>query len=250
MGSCRGVVGSADAHVQSIATRRPRPQAVRARGASLLPFRLPARPSLGSPWAWGLLSAFWQRGSPDLPACGLRRGSSGGPARPIFISSSSRPSRGAKPRRADDMKLPQRQPHQAGSRGGGEIKAGVPREEPVTQAMTIETRRAPGGRRPAQCPCFPLVQRGQAQAGASGKGFHSGATRPRLEERRDGGHRGAQDGVITSAFGSRRPTLVRITCTRCSPSKWPLLVPFPLNIWEEDQASINRTSHHSRRQLI
>ena len=81
----------------------------------------------------------------------------------------------------------------------------------------------------------PLVQRGQAHAKASGKGCHSGATRPRPAERQDGGHRGAQDGVITSAFGSRRPTLVRITCTRCSPSKWPLLAPFPLNIWEEDQ---------------
>ena len=103
----------------------------------------PSRPSPRAPWARGLLSAFWERGSPDLPACGLRRGSSGGPVWPIFISSSSRPSRGAKPRGADDMKLPQRQPHQAGSRGGGEIKAGVPREEPVMQAMTIETRRAP-----------------------------------------------------------------------------------------------------------
>ena len=61
----------------------------------------------------------------------------------MFISSSSRPSRGAKPREADDRKLPQRQPHQVGSRGGGEIKAGVPQEAPVTQAMTIETRRAP-----------------------------------------------------------------------------------------------------------
>ena len=88
-------------------------------------------------------SAFWQRGSLDLPACGLRRGSGGGPARPIFISPSSRPSRGAKPRGAGDRKPPQRQPHQAGSRGGGEIKAGVPREVPVTQAMTIEARRAP-----------------------------------------------------------------------------------------------------------
>ena len=24
-------------------------------------------------------------------------------------------------------------------------------------------------------------------------------------------------------------------CTRCSPSKWSLLAPFPLNIWEEGQ---------------
>ena len=84
----------------------------------------------------------------------------------------------------------------------------------------------------------PLVQRGQAQAWstkASSKGYHFSATRPRPAERQDGGHRGAQDSVITSAFGSRRPTLFRITCTRCSPSKWPLLAPFPLNIWEEDQ---------------
>ena len=152
--------GSGDAHVQSTATRRPRPQAVRARRASPLPFRLPARPSPGAPWARGLLSAFWERGSPDLPACGLRRGSSGGPAWPIFISSSSRPSRGAKPRGADDRKLPQRQPHQAGSRGGGEIKAGVPREEPVMHSMTFETRRAPGGRRLAHCPCFPFGAKG------------------------------------------------------------------------------------------
>ena len=70
------------------------------------------------------LSAFWERGSPDLPACSLRCGSSGGPMQPSFIISSSRPSRGAKPRGADDRKLPQEQPHQAGTRGGGENKAG------------------------------------------------------------------------------------------------------------------------------
>ena len=78
-----------------------------------------------------------------------------------------------------------------------------------------------------------LVQRGQAQAKVSGKGYHSGATRPRPAGRPDGGHRGAQDSVITSAFGSRRPPLVRITCTRCSPSNGQLLAPFPLIIWGE-----------------
>ena len=35
---CRGGMGSGDSHVPSIATRRPRPQAVRARGAPHLPF--------------------------------------------------------------------------------------------------------------------------------------------------------------------------------------------------------------------
>ena len=152
--------GSGDAHVQSTTTRRPRPQAVRARGTSRLPHRFSAKASPRTPWARGLLSAFWEWGSPDLPACGLRHGSGGGPARPIFISPSSRPSRGAKPCGADDRKLPQEWPHQAGSRGGGEINARVPREDPMTQAMTIKTRRALGGRRPTQGPCFPFGAKG------------------------------------------------------------------------------------------
>ncbi len=52
-----------------------------------------------------------------------------------------------------------------------------------------------------------LVQRGQAQprsTEASGKGCHFGATRPRPGGLRDGGHRGAQDGVITRALRRRR----------------------------------------------
>ena len=106
-------------------------------------------------------------GVPRL-AC-LRRGSSGDTARPIFIISSSRPSRGAKPHGTDDRKLPQRQPRQACSGGGGEIKAGILREEPVMQAMTIETRRAPGGRRPAQCPCFPFGAKGASTGQGIGK---------------------------------------------------------------------------------
>ena len=81
----------------------------------------------------------------------------------------------------------------------------------------------------------PLVQRGQPQAKASGKGYHSGATRPRPAERQDGGHRGAQDGITISAFDRRRPPLVRITCTSYPLSNWSLLDPFPLDIWEEDQ---------------
>src|SRR4051812_36600545 len=48
----------------------------------------------------------------------------------------------------------------------------------------------------------------------------------------------------------RRPPLVRIAYTSCPPSNWPLWHPFPLNIWEEDEESKNRTSHYSRRQLI
>ena len=67
------------------------------------------------------------------------------------------------------------------------------------------------------------------------------------QDQQDGCHRGAQDGVTTRAFGRRRPPFVRITCTSFPPSNWPLLAPFPLNIWGADRASISRTSHHSRR---
>ena len=81
----------------------------------------------------------------------------------------------------------------------------------------------------------PLVQRGQAQAKASVKGYHSGATRPRPTERQDGGHGGAQDSIIASAFGSRRPTLVRISVLDVPLQNGQLLVPFPLIIWEEAQ---------------
>ena len=92
------------------------------------------------------------------------------PSMAIFISSSSRPSRGANPCGADDERLPQERPHQAGSRGGGEIKARVPRELLVMQDMTIEARRAPGGRQRAQRPCF-LFGAKEASAGEEYRGI-------------------------------------------------------------------------------
>ena len=78
--------GSGDAHVQSTATRQPRPQAFGARGAPHLPFGFTSKPSPSAPWARGLLSAFWERGSPDLPPCGPRHGCASRPIWPIFIN--------------------------------------------------------------------------------------------------------------------------------------------------------------------
>ena len=66
---------SGDAHVQSTAMRRPRPQTIGAHGAPHLTFGFASKPSPSVPWARGLLSASWEWGSPDLPACGPRRGS-------------------------------------------------------------------------------------------------------------------------------------------------------------------------------
>ena len=80
-----------------------------------------------------------------------------------------------------------------------------------------------------------LVQREQAQARASSKGIHFGATRPRPAERQDGSHRGAQAGVTTRAFDRRGPTLVRISVLDVPLQNGQLLAPFPLNIWEEAQ---------------
>ena len=79
------------------------------------------------------------------------------------------------------------------------------------------------------------MQRGQAQAKASGKGYHFGVTRPRPAEQQDGGYRGAQDGVIVRVFGRREPTLVRISVLDVPLQNGQLLAPFPLNIWEEAQ---------------
>ena len=75
-----------------------------------------------------------------------------------------------------------------------------------------------------------LVQRGQAQprsTKALGKGCHFGAMRPRPGGLRDGGHHGAQDGVITRAFCRRRPPFVKIACTSCPLSNCPLLASLP-----------------------
>ena len=46
--------------------------------AALQTLRFSAKPSSGAPWARGLLSVFWEWGSPDLPACGPRRGQAAG----------------------------------------------------------------------------------------------------------------------------------------------------------------------------
>ena len=50
------------------------------------------------------MSAFWIWGYPALPACGPPHGSIDGLVWPSFNINNSRPSRGAKPREADDAK--------------------------------------------------------------------------------------------------------------------------------------------------
>ena len=156
--------GCGGTHVQSTATRRPRPQAVRACDASHLPFRLSAWPSPGTPWARGLLSAFWERGSPDLPACGLRHGSEGAQHGPSSSTQAQDPHEG---------------PSLAGQTTRSFLRHGLVRlahEEAEssrrgTSRGTHDASHDDQGRQPAQCPSFLFGARG-ASAGEGIKQRH------------------------------------------------------------------------------
>ena len=101
-----------------------------------MPLRFSAKPSPSWPWALGYYRCSGNGGPQTcLPtACDAAQGAAQhGP------SSSAR---AQDPCGVDNRELPQARPRQAGLQGGGEIKAGVPREVPVTQAIMIEARRA------------------------------------------------------------------------------------------------------------
>src|SRR3954463_364340 len=90
------------------------------------------------------LSAFWELGSPDLPSCGLRRGSKGGPARSIFVNPRPKTLARGKARRGG------RRGASSGAASSGRLtrrrrdQGRVPREVPMTQAVTTKgARRAP-----------------------------------------------------------------------------------------------------------
>ena len=61
----------------------------------------------------GKLSAFWERGSPDLPTCGVAQVVA--QYGPSSSAQDSRPSRGAKPREADNARPLRERPHLVGS---------------------------------------------------------------------------------------------------------------------------------------
>ena len=173
-----------------------------------------------------------------MPACGLRRGSKGGPARPIFINTDSRPSRGAKPRGADDAELPQARPHQESSRRGGDIKAR--RTSRGSRDVSHDDRHQAGASARSVL-VSPLVQRRQAQpwsTEASGKGCHFGATRPRPPGRQAGGHRRAHRSITTRGFSQAKTTLVRIGCTSCLPSNLAIVGSLPAFILGEENQGL------------
>ena len=115
--------GSGDAHVQSTATRQPRPQAIGARGASHLTLGFASKPSPSAPWAPGLLSAFWERGSPDLPVCGPWRGCAGRSVRPIIINKAFKTLARGQASRGEQCKTSSGAASPGRLTRGGEIKA-------------------------------------------------------------------------------------------------------------------------------
>ena len=118
--------GSGDANVPSIATRQPRPQAVGARGAPHLPLGFTSKPSLSAPWARGLLSASWGRGTQTcLPAAQ-------GVVPPAAWYDPSLSATTQDPREADDTKTSSGAASLGWLTRSGENKRGAPREVSVT----------------------------------------------------------------------------------------------------------------------
>ena len=147
-----------------------------------------------------ILSASWERGYPDLPACGPRHGSTNGLVRPIFIYNHTRPSRGAKPRELDDAK----------TSSGAASLGWLPRSGDIYARGTSRGSRdvshddqGQAGASERSVPVSSLVLRRQAQERGpeeSSKGFHIGGTRPRPLGRQGGIHHGAHNSVTTGAF--------------------------------------------------
>ena len=149
---------------------------------SALALGFASKPSPSAPWARGLMSAFWERGSLDLPACGPQCGSIGGPLRPIFIDQGTQD--------------PREGPSLTGRTTWSFLRHGLVRmdheeAERSRRGTSRGTRDAShddsghqAGASPRSILLSSLVQRGQAQTRsteASGKGCHFGATRHETE---------------------------------------------------------------------
>ena len=126
------------------------------------------------------------------------------------------------------------------------VKVGVPREVLMTQAMTIKTRRAPGRRRPAQSPCFLFGAKG-ASAGESIKQrhpFRCNKTMTVATARRKSSWSPSRR--HRQSLWQARTDFSQDKCTKCSPSKWPIVGALPAQYFGRGPGprSINRASHH------
>ena len=156
--------------------------------------------------ARGLLSVFWERGSRDLLACGLRRGSKGAQHGPSSSTQAQDPHEGPSLVGRTTRRFLRHDLIRLAHKEAESSRRGTSRG---AHDASHDDQGRQSGASPRSVLLSSLVQRGQAQprsTEASGKGFHIGATRPRRAGWQDGGQRGAQDGVTTRAFG--RPRLL------------------------------------------
>ena len=146
------------------------------------------------------MSASWERGSLDLPACSLRRGCASRPVRPMFMTKAfktlarGQASRGGRRKTSLGAAKPGRLTR------SGDIKAGQT-SRGSRDVSHDERRQAGASARNVLVSSLVLRRPAQARSTeASGKGFHIGATIPRPAGQQDGGHHGAQDDVTARAF--------------------------------------------------
>ena len=119
----------------------------------------------------------------------------------------------------------------------------------MTQAMTTKATRAPGGRRPVHSPCFLFGAKG-ASAGKSikqRKPFRCNKTKTsRMAERRSSWSPSRRH---RQGLWQARTDFCQDKCTRCSPSKWPIVGALPAQYLGRGPGprSINRSSHSQGR---
>ena len=104
----------------------------------------------------------------------------------------------------------------------------------MAQAMTIKARRAPA----RAVSSFPLWCKG----GKHRCGVLRHQAKVSISVQQDQDQQDGRTYVIVEPKTASPPEpfageyhFCQIACTSCPLSKWPLLDPFPLNIWEEDQ---------------
>ena len=103
---------------------------------------------------------FWERGSPDLPACGPRRGYASGPVRPIFINKAFKTLARGQASRGGRRKTSSGAASPGYLARSGDIKAG--QTSRGSRDVSHDDRRQ-AGRQRAQHPCFLF---GAKEAGA------------------------------------------------------------------------------------
>ena len=112
--------------------------------------------------------------------------------------------------------------------------------------MTIDTRRAPGGRRPAQCPCFPFGAKGASAGQGIGQRLLFRCNKTKTSRTAGWRSSWSPGRRHRQSLWQPKTNFSQDKCTRCSPSKWPIVGALPAHYLGRGPGpcSINRTSHH------